>query len=201
MGAGRFIESAAAYGVSISGPEAKSVVDDYRGSYAEIPKFWYALESAAVSAVQTPGRVFWAGPIAYCVVGRTLYAKLPSGRKIAYSDPQVKHEQTQWGERPKLSYMTVDAKTKRWVLESTYGGKLCENVVQGVARDFLVVGLFRCEDAGYPVIFHVHDEIVCEVPIGFGSVAEVEKLMTTLPKWGDRCPLAAEGFESERYRK
>ena len=36
--------------------------------------------------------------------------------------------------------------------------------------------MLRIEAAGYPIVLHVHDEIVCEVPIGFGSVEEFTRV-------------------------
>ena len=59
----------------------------------------------------------------------------------------------------------------------------------------------RLEAAGYPIILTVHDEIVCEVDEDFGSVEELVSIMTTLPEWADGCPITAEGWEGERYRK
>ena len=59
-----------------------------------------------------------------------------------------------------------------------YGGIWVENIVSGIARDILVEAMFRIEAAGYPITMHVHDELVCEVPIGFGSLEEFPDLMT-----------------------
>lgn len=77
----------------------------------------------------------------------------------------------------------------------------CENVVQAIARDFLAEAMLRIEAAKYRIIATIHDEIVAEVPHGFGSLAEFERIMSQVPRWGSGCPIAVEGFESERYRK
>jgi DNA polymerase len=87
------------------------------------------------------------------------------------------------------------------VRRASYGGLLVENIVQGVSRDLLVDAMFRAERAGYPVILHVHDEIVVEVEADRADVGTVEELMSKPPGWAAGCPIAAEGFAGKRYRK
>lgn len=78
---------------------------------------------------------------------------------------------------------------------------IVSNCTQAVARDILADAMPRLEGAGYPIILTVHDEIVCEVPEAFGSVDEMVSIMTTLPAWAAGCPITAEGWQGERYRK
>ena len=73
---------------------------------------------------------------------------------------------------------------KKWDRLETFGGKLTENIVQGTARDLLANALINAANAGYDTVFHVHDEIICEVPNGYGSVDELCKLMCIKPEWG-----------------
>ena len=101
----------------------------------------------------------------------------------------------------KVTVMGVDAVTKKWRRYGLYGGLLCENNTQAVARDLLVNGLFKAEAAGYPVIAHVYDEIIAEVPRGFGSVAAFESVICELPAWAEGLPLTAGGWRGKRFRK
>jgi len=109
---------------------------------------------------------------------------------------------TTWGDtRVGITYICVSTMTKTWIRQQTYGGSLAENVTQAVARDLLADAIIRLQDKGYPTIMHVHDEIVSEVPEGFGSVHEMENIMSTPPEWALDLPLGAEGFRTKRYRK
>lgn len=100
-----------------------------------------------------------------------------------------------------VTALGVNSVTKKWERFGLYGGLAFENIVQAIARDLLANGIVKAEEAGYPVIGHVHDEILTEVPIGFGDVAEFEALICELPPWAAGLPLTASGWRGKRYRK
>jgi DNA polymerase len=193
-GVGAFQTMAAAYRVEIEDELADEIKVKWRKANKNIVRFWYALEEAANNAVKHRGHAFDAGPITFKCHGDFLFAKLPSGRRLAYYQPRLGNNGLEfWGTDSRLG--------GRWAKLDTYGGKLAENITQAVARDLLADAMLRVEAAGYPVVMHVHDEIVSEVPKGFGSLAEFEELICQMPDWATGLPMAVEGFECERYRK
>lgn len=100
----------------------------------------------------------------------------------------------------RLAFWGLNSK-KQWSRTRLYGGLLAENVTQAVARDVLADALGRCEAAGLPVVMHVHDEIVCEVPENGPEHHVLEKIMTDIERWARGLPVAAEGWTGRRYRK
>lgn len=100
-----------------------------------------------------------------------------------------------------VTALGVNSVTKKWERFGLYGGLAFENIVQAIARDLLANGIKKAEAANYPVIGHVHDEILTEVKKGFGSVKAFVKLICELPAWANGMPLTAAGWRGKRYRK
>jgi DNA polymerase len=191
------------------------IVEFWGGQWRKTPGVWeftpefYGLEGAAVSALLYPGQCFSYRSITYGhdTEDDVLYCLLPSGRKLAYHQPRLVR-----GTDPRkldiwnITFMGWNSDSTKgavgWRNMQTYGGRLCENVVQATSRDILASAMLRLEAAGYPIVLHVHDEVVCEVPKGFGSVEEFERLMMVREPWFADWPIrAAGGWRGHRYRK
>lgn len=90
----------------------------------------------------------------------------------------------------------------RFVVKGDGGPFIVHNCTQAVARDILVFSLKNLEKAGYPIVLHIHDEIVAEVDKGQGSIEEFERIMAIMPPWASDWPIrAAGGWRGLRYRK
>jgi len=129
---------------------------------------------------------------------------LPSGRAISFYKPQLKEMYNERFERmeTKITFMGVNSMTRKYTRLETYGGKLVENVVQGLSRDIMAEAMLAIDEhPDYTPILTVHDEIVAEVPEGRGSVTDFEDLIAVVPDWAKGFPLAAEGWRGKRYRK
>jgi DNA polymerase len=208
MGWQKFKASCAKKGVDIVDDLAQRIVTTYREVNRKIKNFWYGLEDAAVEAMRFPGTVTEYRGIQYLLPTADmdghgfLLCRLPSGRCLFYPSPELRKGKTPWGKiKDEITFMGVHPKTKKWCRQKTYGGMLVENVVQAIARDLLAAAMYRVQKAGYDIILTVHDEIVSESVIGFGSHAEFKELMAKVPKWAEGCPIAVEGFREARYRK
>ena len=123
---------------------------------------------------------------------------LPSKRKLFYARPEL--GMNRW-DKPSILYRGVDQTTKQWVQLETYGGKLVENVVQAIARDCLAVAIEHLEAAGFPVVFHVHDEVVIDCPIAKVDLDKVVEIMTYKIPWAPDLPLNADGWVGDFFRK
>lgn len=179
------------------------IVSRWRDSNKRIVDLWYSLESAAVSVIQTGNSVGVRGLILareFDVENNLdfLTITLPSKRKLYYANPAL--GENQWN-RPSILYRGVNQTTKQWSQLETYGGKLVENVVQAIARDCLATAIENLEAAGFPVVFHVHDEVVIDCPLDKADLDEVVRIMTRAIPWAPDLPLNADGWVGDFFRK
>lgn len=184
--------------MGLSEDELPELVKTWRKANPAIQQLWWNLEEAALRAVKykTTIETDYYG-LAFIYQPGVLFMRLPSGRRLAYVRPKVETDDR--FDKETVTYEGVE--TGKWTRLKTYGGKLTENAVQAIARDCLAEAIHRLDAAGYKVIFHVHDEVVCEMPKGRGSVEEVEEIMSQPIEWAKGLPLAADGFEAKYYQK
>ncbi|QIG59258.1 DNA polymerase I [Escherichia phage vB_EcoS_XY1] len=192
----------------------------YREANPAIVQFWRDIEDAAMAAIRNPGKEFTAGPrgVKFSrnvetdnngnkVAGWWLCMTLPSGRVMSYpgvglSVSKETDEDGKVSTNVRIKYQGENQLTRQWGFQYTYSGKLVENCTQALCRDLLANALLNVEANGYPIVLHVHDEIICETPdLPEYNVAELERLMCELPEWAEGFPLVAEGQELKRYAK
>lgn len=210
---------------TIPDEELQSVVDQWRKANPMIVKAWKDFERAAITAIEEhrtvkrgirmpadnlEEREYMAdGPVRpYSVrdVGLTftyrnnnLYITLPSGRSLCYYGAKLK--EGMYG--PQIVYMGVNQTTKKWEYTETYGGKLVENIVQGIARDCLAEAMMRVAAQGYQIVMHVHDEMIVNVPEDNAKAAldDINGLMGAPISWAPGLPLKGDGYICDFYKK
>lgn len=224
LGYGGWLGALRAFGAEGTDDELKAQILAWRDASPAIVHLWggqsknfgrqpgmFGLEGAAIMAVLKPGTWYDVTRldgskcgIAYGMKGDVLYCQLPSGRYLAYHRPRLRQTGTWRGYA--LTFEGYNTNQKKgapgWRTMDLYGGLLAENVTQAVARDIQRHAINNLERRNYPVVLHVYDEDVCEVPEDFGSVKELEAIMASMPAWAEGWPIgAAGGWRSKRYQK
>ena len=177
--------------------ELPSLVKTWRASNPNITRFWWDVEAAAHAAVREKKITQMQYGLTFSYESGCLFITLPSGRRLAYPRPRIEID-TRYN-KPLLTYEGIEQKL--WKRLKTYGPKLVENIVQAVSRDCLATAIVRLHEAGYRIVFHVHDEVIAEMPFGSGSVEEMCEIMGRPIEWAPGLPLRADGFECEYYQK
>lgn len=194
-------------GHKIAKDEYPGLVKQWRTANPHIVKYWYLIEEAAMTAMRT-GNPVTVNPTGKAPVTfrhevsdllHFLTLELPSGRKLFYPFPGF--TENRFG-KESLCYMGQNQKTGKWGQVETYSGKLVENIVQATARDLLAGALARLEEAGFEVIFSIHDEIVIDTPQEIeDSLDRVAAIMTVIPPWAEGLPLNAAGWRGPYFIK
>ena len=197
-GAGSLI-SMGALKMGLEEEELPDIVRRWRVSNPRIKDLWWKLDRAAVQCVKYGTPQYLQKGIVLSRDQEYLFITLPSGRQLFYLHPGILPNR--WGDDA-ISYEGRGA-SKKWVTLETYGGKLTENVVQAIARDCLAEAMYKLHCAGYKICFHVHDEVILEVPKNDPcyNLDNAIKIMCEPPAWAPDLPLNADGFTSDYYKK
>lgn len=179
----------------------QDIVNRWRKQNPRICKLWRQMQDAAVHTIRTgkttqprAGVVFRKEMTPECPFP-FLTMELPSGRKLFYADPGTTPDD-------RITYKEWDK--GGWREAETYGGKLTENLTQAVGRDCLAFALDNLRRAGYRVVFHVHDEVVIELPDTRDperALADVVRIMSQPAPWAQGLPLNAAGWYGDFFTK
>ena len=198
------LKAMGALDMGLTEEELPNIVELWRQASPKIKELWYTVEKAAVYTVTTGNPMTIDHGITFRLEVDPFYGyrymtiELPSGRKLFYPDPHIKLNN--------FDKEAVHFKTQlnnAWVTESTYGGKLVENITQAIARDCLALTLMRLSKNGLPAIMHIHDEAVIEVPKDEADeyLDIVEKTFALPIPWAEGLALTAAGFTNDYYMK
>ena len=185
---------------SIPDADKPGLVEMWRKANPNIVKLWYDCQRAAIQAVEGGNVVTLKQKgIKFLGAKNMLFVELPSGRRLSYVRPRL--VEGEYGK--KLQYWGVNQETKKWGLVDTYGGKICENLTQAIARDCLAESMLALDAENYKICVHIHDEVVIETPV---EKAEKEldnicRIMGREISWAKGLPLSAAGYLTPYYKK
>lgn len=190
------LKSMGALEMGVEENELQVLIDNWRRANPHIVNFWWEVDKMAIKAVKERTRTRTHG-IVFTYKSGMLFVRLPSGRDLVYVKPKLMLNK--FG-REGLTYEGIGT-TKKWERIETYGPKIVENIVQAASRDLLAEAMLRLDKAGFAIVAHVHDEVICEVPVGESNVEEICSIMSESPKWSVGLPLDADGYECDFYQK
>ena len=190
-------------GGSIPEEELQSVVDQWREANPKIVKLWRSCELAAKAAIDDHKMHVIQQNVSFSYRNGNLYITLPSGRSLCYFGARLK--EGKYGDQ--IIYKGVNQTTKKWEDTETYGGKLVENIVQGIARDCLAEAMMRVSATGFKIVMHVHDEMIVDVAQKsdanwYGAALnEINDCMSQPIDWAPGLPLKGDGYVCDFYKK
>lgn len=198
------LKAMGALSMGLTEEELPDIVQRWRDASPRIRDLWYQVENAAVYTVTTGNPMSVVHGITFRLEIDPIYGyrymtiELPSKRKLYYPGAHIKPNA--FGKDAVHFYAQYNTS---WTEDSTYGGKLVENITQAIARDCLAVTLERLKAHGLDIIMHIHDEIVAEVDSdGAAETLEnVNKLFAEPIDWAEGLHLSAAGFTNEYYMK
>ena len=188
MGSAKFKVQLKTFGVEISDDESARIISTYRETYPWIPALWKA-GSAAIEAMSKGKTAKWGrkGIIDIQKEGilmpNGLYQRYPNLRKM--KDKEGKEQ---------YIYDSRKGPVK------LYGGKLTENICQGLARCIIGEQMLLIAKR-YKVVMTVHDAVACIAPEGEveEAMAYVMECMRFVPEWAKGIPLNCEAGYGRSY--
>lgn len=184
---------------------AMQAVDTYRKEFAPlVPKLWYGLWEASVSAVYcNENRSYEFAGIVFRKKGDFLTMRLPSGRHLWYHRPRkaTNLNPVTGIEHPGWTFMSYQGKKFR--RHHAWHGQITADAIQGLSRDLMVGAMKRGEKAGLNTIFKVHDELVYEETDRPDIVQVVKQIMEDTEDWGlaHKLKVKATVDKFHRYQK
>lgn len=185
--------------MGLSENEMQDIVTNWRKANPAIVSLWNEVQSAAIACIESKQPSSIRGGITFRLSLGALMVELPSGRSLSYPRPHI--GENRFGSKS-ICYEGLNQVTKQWGTQETYGGKLVENIVQAIARDCLAVTMLRLEKAGYPIVFHVHDEVIIEASSdGSQTLESIEEIFRSPIPWAKELPLKGAGYITPYYLK
>jgi DNA polymerase bacteriophage-type len=190
------------HGMYVSPADALRTKQTYREvAYRAVVRFWYGLEGAVRECIlNKTAKKF--GMLTIGADADLLTIQLPSSRKLRYRKPKVSHDNHISFEGPKGE----GDEYRGWGTVHTYGGKLTENVVQGIANCLQREAALQLRRAGYDIVIRSHDELGAHVhetlvdEHEFTSIMELP-LAYQVEAWWSGIPIKVETKILDRYTK
>lgn len=173
--------------------ELQPMVNSWRSANPNIVAAWWDTDKAVQNLIKTGAPQHLKRGMAVRKQGPLMRLRLPSGRELSYVKPALDIHGS-------ITFEGV-IQDGGWGRQETYGAKLVENITQAVARDCLAESIMRLDALGIPVVFHVHDEVICEVPIDSYTAEDIAEIMSAPISWAPGLPLKADAYECPYYRK
>lgn len=193
------LQFAGKFGLDMAPETAIRLAGAWRDVHPATVKLWKDVEFAVRQAILTKQTFTVAGgKLKIGIKKDWLLIRLPSGRFIAYYKPALRYNYST--NREEIVYWGRDSQTKTWRQQTTYGGKLVENCVQGIGRCLLMAAMLRLHKAHFDLRLHVHDEAVCQL----GDPQELEIMLALMKEkepWASDLPINATGDVARSYKK
>ena len=197
MGAAKFLSTCQLFNVPCDVALAERAVSMYREAHPAITAYWRRLNANAMTAVRQPGTRCNEFLVEETAGRMYLFFRLPSGRTLAYPEPQIGHD-PQFGEQ--LTYLGQLPMLVQFGRIKLYGGKLAENASQAVAADIMSHGARTAEARGMRPFALIHDQGLAIRSNG-RTAEEFAAALADVPPWAKGLPLKVEAKITPFYSK